>query len=200
MKKQPPSTWAVEMWPIDRPKDWPGNPRKIPDKAIDKIAKSIKEFGFRQPVVCDEEGFILVGHARRRGARKAGLTEIPVHTAIGLSEARRRAYRLADNRVAQEATFDDDLLTIELKELDALGFDLDFTGFDSAELTRLMTDDEDVERAEETPEPPVNPVSVLGDVWILENHRLGCGDSTDAAFVEKVLNGVKPHLMVTDPP
>jgi DNA modification methylase len=192
--------WRLEMWPIDRPKDYPGNPRKIPEKATDKLAKLIKKFGFRQPLVCDENDEILVGHARRAGARKAGLTEIPVHVADDLSEADKRAYRLADNRVSEETGWNEEMLALELGVLDEMDFDLDFTGFDSAELTKLLASDEDVERAEETPEVPVNAVSVLGDVWVLGNHRLGCGDSTDAAFVEKVLAGVKPHLMVTDPP
>lgn len=199
-KKPPPQAWRLEMWPIDRPKDYPGNPRKIPEKATDKLGKLIKKFGFRQPLVCDENDEILVGHARRAGARKAGLKEIPVHVADDLSEADKKAYRLADNRAGEETSWNDEALAIELGVLDEMGFDLDFTGFDSAELTKLLASSEDTERAEETPEPPVNPVSVLNDIWILGDHRLGCGDSTDAAFVEKVLNGVKPHLMVTDPP
>src|SRR5690606_29111096 len=190
----------IELWEISRPKPYEGNPRKLPEKAIKKVAASIKEFGFRSPIVVDEQEVILAGHTRLEGAKSLGLKKVPVHVAIGLTEAQCRAYRIADNRVAQETDWLEDALKIELDALDELGFDLDLTGFDVPELNRLMQDDEEQERAEETPEPPVNPVSILGDVWILGNHRLLCGDSTVATDVDKVLVGVKPHLMVTDPP
>lgn len=190
----------IELWEISRPKPYEGNPRRLPEKAIKKVAASIKEFGFRSPIVVDEQEVILAGHTRLEAARSLGLKKVPVHIATGLTEAQARAYRIADNRVAQETDWLEDALKIELDVLDDLGFDLDLTGFDVPELNRLMQDDEEQERAEETPEPPVNPVSILGDVWILGNHRLLCGDSTVATDVDKVLSGVKPHLMVTDPP
>lgn len=190
----------IELWPIDRPKPYEKNPRKITDKAIEKLAASIKQFGFKQPIVCDSNDVIIVGHTRLQGAKKAGLKEVPVVVATDLTPAQVKAYRLADNRVAQETSWLDDLLADELKELDELGFDLSDTGFNIPELNRLLLDSEEVERAEETPAVPVNPVTVLGDLWVLGSHRIICGDSTDADVVARVLNGVKPHLMVTDPP
>lgn len=190
----------VELWDVTRPKPYAGNPRKLPEKAIKKVAASIKEYGFRSPVVVDEHGVILAGHTRLEAAKSIGLKQVPVHVANGLTEAQARAYRIADNRVAQETDWLEDALKLELDALADLGFDLDLTGFDVPELNRLMHSEEDVERAEETPEAPVNPLSIAGDVWILGHHRLLCGDSTVATDVEKVLAGVKPHLMVTDPP
>jgi len=190
----------VELWDIERPKPYEGNPRKLPEKAIKKVAASIKEFGFRSPVVVDEQGIILAGHTRLEAAKSLGLKKVPVHVAEGLTEAQRRAYRIADNRVAQETDWLEDALKLELEALDELGFDLDLTGFDVPELNKLMHSDEDVAKAEETPELPVNAVTVLGDVWLLGTHRILCGDSTVATDVDKVLAGVKPHLMVTDPP
>ncbi len=190
----------IELWDIGRPKPYEGNPRKLPEKAIKKVAASIKEFGFRSPIVVDEQEVILAGHTRLQAAQSLGLKKVPVHVAIGLTEAQARAYRIADNRVAQETDWLEDALKLELEALDELGFDLDLTGFDVPELNRLMQDDAEQERAEETPEPPVNPVTILGDLWSLGKHRLLCGDSTVATDVDKVLSGVKPHLMVTDPP
>jgi len=189
----------IELWAIDKPKPYEQNPRKCPDSAIAKVAKSIKEYGFRQPIIVDRDGVIIAGHTRLLASKRLGLKQVPVHVA-DLTPEQAKAYRLADNRVAQETDWDHDLLKLELGDLKELDFDLDLTGFDAPELNRLMQDDEEQERAEETPEPPVNPVSALGDVWILGNHRLLCGDSTVASDVDKCLNGVKPHLMVTDPP
>lgn len=190
----------IELWDIGRPKPYEGNPRKLPEKAIKKVAASIKEFGFRSPIVVDEQEVILAGHTRLQAAKSLGLRQVPVHVAIGLTEAQARAYRIADNRVAQETDWLDDALKLELDALNDLGFDLDLTGFDSIELTKLIASEEDAARAEETPDVPANAVTILGDVWIMGKHRIVCGDSTDANVVEKVLNGVSPHLMVTDPP
>jgi DNA modification methylase len=190
----------IELWPISKPQPYEKNPRKISDKAIAKVAASIKEFGFRQPIVVDVQGVIIAGHTRLQAAKSLGLKQVPVHIAEGLTLAQIKAYRLADNRTNEEAQWLDDVLADELKELDELGFALDLTGFDIPELNRLMIDEEEIDRAEQTPDVPVNPVTVLGDVWLLGRHRLVCGDSTNATDVEKCLNGVKPHLMVTDPP
>jgi DNA modification methylase len=190
----------VEIWDITRPRPYKGNPRKLPEKAIKKVAGSIKAFGFRSPIVVDEQGVILAGHTRLEAAKHLRLRNVPVHVAAGLSEAQAKAYRLADNRVAQETDWLEDALKLELDTLTSLGFDLDLTGFDVPELNRLLHSDEDVERAEETPEPPAIPVSMPGDLWLLGDHRLLCGDATVATDVETVLGRVKPHLMVTDPP
>lgn len=189
----------VEMWAIDRPKPYEKNPRKIPQKAIDKVADAIKAFGFRQPVVVDRAGVIIVGHTRLLAAKKLGLKEVPVHVA-DLDEVQARAYRLADNRVAQETDWLDDVLGDELAALKDLGFDLDLTGFDERELLSLLDNSADIAKAEEIPETPENPISRPGDVWLLGRHRIICGDSTSATDVGKVLGPVKPHLMVTDPP
>ena len=124
----------IELWPIDRPVPYAKNPRKIPQSAIDKVAASIKEFGWRQSIVVDAEGVIVVGHTRLLAARKLGLLEVPVHVAADLTEAQCRAYRITDNRAGEEARWDDGLLKLEIGELGALA---ELTAFDPKELTRL---------------------------------------------------------------
>ena len=189
----------IEQWNLDLIKPYEKNPRNITDKAIQKVAQSIREFGFQQPIVVDKQGVVIVGHTRLKAALSLGLKQAPVLVA-DLTEAKARAYRIADNRTHQEATWLDELLADELKALDDLDFDLSLTGFDDREIRNLLADEEELERAEETPEAPVNPVTQLGDVWIMGKHRIVCGDSTSATDVAKCLNGVEPHLMVTDPP
>lgn len=190
----------LEQWPIVRLIEYARNPRKN-DHAVDKIASAIKEFGFRVPIVAKSDGLVVDGHLRLKAAKKLGLETVPVLLADDLTDIQIKAFRLSVNRVAQEATWDLDLLRLELGELDGLGFDLSLTGFEIGELGKLMldpnagkTDPDDI------PEPPAVPVSVLGDVWQLGRHRIACGSSTDADTVTRVLAGVKPHLMVTDPP
>lgn len=189
----------LEMWAIDRIKPYEKNPRTLPEKAVAKVAGSLKTFGFQKPIVVDDQGVVITGHVVLKAAQQAGFTRVPVLISH-LDAKAAKAYRLADNRTAQETDWLEDLLKDELTALDDDGFDLASLGFDDRELQKLMSGDEELARAEETPEAPVNPVSVLGDVWILGNHRILCGDSTKAEDVDKVLNGVKPHLMVTDPP
>jgi DNA modification methylase len=176
------------------------NARTHSDEQVAQIAASMKEWGWTNPVLIDEEGSIIAGHGRVLAARQLGITDVPCMVARGWTDAQKQAYRLADNQLAMQADWDNDLLKVELGELRELDFDLDLIGFDAPELNRLLTDEEEIARAEETPETPVNPVTVAGDVWLLGNHRIICGDATSATDVEKVLNGVKPHLMVTDPP
>ncbi len=190
---------ALEIWAIDRLKPYDANPRTIPGKAITKVAGSLREFGFQKPIVVDEHGVIIAGHVLWKAAQSAGITRVPVAISR-LTPAQAKAYRLADNRTASETDWIDDLLRNEMTELKALDFDLSLTGFDDRELQKLLSDDADMERAEDTPDVPVNPVTVLGDVWLLGAHRIVCGDSTKAGDVAKALNGVTPHLMVTDPP
>lgn len=190
----------VEQWAIADVKPYPGNPRKTPERAIAKVARSIKAYGFRQPIVVDKDGIVIVGHTRLYAAQSLEMETVPVHVAVGLTPAQVKAYRIADNRAAQETDWDFEGLKVELSDLQALDFDLDLTGFDVPELDRLLADDGEAERAESTPDVPVRAVTREGDVWILGNHRILCGDSTVATDVEKCLNGVKPHLMVTDPP
>ena len=177
------------------------NSRTHSDEQVAQIAASIKEWGWTTPVLTDEEGMIIAGHGRVLAARKLGLKEIPVMVATGWTDAQKKAYVLADNQLALNAGWDMDLLKVEVQELDGLDFDLDLIGFDDKTLAGLLNDPTEGETdPDETPEPPADPISVLGDVWILGKHRIICGDSTDALVSEKVLNGVKPHLMVTDPP
>ena len=191
----------IELWPIDKPIPYARNARKISEAAVAKVAASIKEFGFRQPIVVDAEGVIVAGHTRLLAARKLGMTTVPVHVAVNLTPAQAKAYRLMDNRSHEEAEWDMELLPLELEDLKILEFDLGLTGFDDDELGRLLgADHAGLTDENAVPAVPENPVSKLGAVWILGTHRLVCGDCTDAAIVAKCLNGVRPHLMVTDPP
>lgn len=171
-----------------------------PDQ-VDQIAASIREWGWTVPVLVDEEGGLIAGHGRVMAAKKLGLKDIPVMVAGGWSEAQKRAYVLADNKLALNAGWDNELLRIELEGLKELDFNLDLTGFGLDELATILADKTDgLTNPDEVPEPPADPISALGDVWILGKHRLVCGDCTTVESVDKALNGVKPHLMVTDPP
>jgi DNA modification methylase len=168
---------------------------------VAQIAASIREFGFINPVILDGDKGIIAGHGRVLAARKLKLKEVPALEVSGLSEAQKRAYILADNKLALNAGWDSDLLKVELSELQTDGFDIDLIGFNADELAKLLADPtEGLTDPDEVPEPPVNPVTVLGDTWVLGKHRLRCGDSTVATDVEALLAGVNPHLMVTDPP
>ena len=178
--------------PLQRLIPYARNPRKNA-AAVATVAASLKEFGWRQPIVVDEEMVILAGHTRLEAARQLGLTSAPVHIARGLTPAQARAYRLMDNRASENAEWDEALLGLELGDLQGDGFDLGLTGFDDSELNRLLAGlgDEDGSREgeDEIPETPVDPVSRPGDLWLLGPHRLLCGDSTVATDVERVLNG-----------
>ena len=193
---------VVEL-PLERLIPYARNPRKN-DSAVATVAASLKEFGWRQPIVVDEEMVILAGHTRLEAARQLGLATAPVHIARGLTAAQAKAYRLMDNRASENAEWDEALLGLELGDLQGEGFDLGLTGFDDAELNRLLAglgDEADSREGEdEIPETPVDPVSRPGDLWQLGPHRLLCGDSTVATDVERVLGGVTPLLMVSDPP
>lgn len=180
-------------------KPYPHNPRVISQAAIDKVLASVREFGWRQPIVVDEDGVILVGHTRRLAAIKGGYKQVPVHDATGLSDAQKRAYRLADNRTGEESEWDMPVLATEIAGLRALDFDLKPLGFDTPEL-RALEAKEPGKDAEATPEPPKNPVTRPGDLWQLGDHYVRCGDSTKAEDVSDLLDGAKPGLMVTDPP
>jgi DNA modification methylase len=152
------------------------------------------------PVLVDEAGTIIAGHGRVLAAAKLGLAEIPVMVACGWSEAQRRAYVIADNKLTDNAGWDEALLRLELADLEALGFDRLLTGFSADELAALSAGNPGLTDPDEVPEPPVEPIAKLGDVWQLGRHRLVCGDATKAEDVAKALAGVRPHLMVTDPP
>ena len=178
------------------------NPRQN-EKAIATVAASIAEFGWRQPIVVDENMVILAGHTRLAAAQQLGLKSAPVHVAKGLSETQAQAFRIMDNRSAENADWMEDLLSLELSDLLDADYDLELTGFTDEELNSLLSGldgENDGEGEDDIPEPPEEPVSRLGDLWVLGNHRLLCGDATVATDVERVLGNVKPLLMVTDPP
>jgi DNA modification methylase len=191
----------VERWPVERLVPYARNARTHSEAQVDQIAASIREWGWTNPVLVAEDGTIIAGHGRVLGARKLGIDTIPVMVAAGWTEAQKRAYALADNKLALNAGWDEELLALELGELETLGFDLDLVGFSEGERLALaaqenpgLTDPDDI------PELPEQPVSVPGDLWSLGRHRLLCGDSTVRSDVDRVLDGVSPHLMVTDPP
>ena len=190
----------ISLNPIDSLIPYARNARTHSDAQVAQIAASIREFGWTNPVLLDGEKGIIAGHGRVLAARKLGMGEVPCIEFSHLTEAQKRAYILADNKLAENAGWDSDLLKLEFGELQGLGFDLSLTGFDEAFLTDLLTERTeglcDPDDLPEQPEPKTKP----GDVWILGRHRLVCGDSTVATDVEKALNGVLPHLMVTDPP
>ena len=139
---------TIQWWALSRVRPYPNNPRVITEAAVQKVAASIREFGWRQPLVVDDEGLILVGHTRAKAAEKLGLSEVPVHVALGLTEAQKQAYRLADNRTGAESRWDMAKLNIELKEIGSLGFDLPITGFDPLELPTVIPDFKPVETSE----------------------------------------------------
>lgn len=178
------------------------NSRTHSEAQVTKIAASIKEFGFLNPVIVDGENGIVAGHGRVMAAKKLGMEEVPVIEASHLTEAQRRAYIIADNRLALDAEWDDEMLRVEFAELEGLGFDLDLTGFtpeeiaalDPEELTEGLTDEDSV------PEVPADPVTVPGDVWVMGKHRLMCGDSTSIDAVELLMDGQKADMVFTDPP
>jgi ParB-like chromosome segregation protein Spo0J len=196
-------------WPADKVERRPvadlipyaRNARTHSDAQVAQIAASVIEWGWTTPVLVDEAGSIIAGHGRVMAARKLGLTDVPVMVATGWTEAQKKAYVLADNQLALNAGWDIDLLKIEVGDLDAEGFNLDLIGFDDKLLADLLAEPTDgLTDPDAVPEPPADPVTVLGDVWVLGNHRIICGSSTEADTVAKLLGSVKPHLMVTDPP
>jgi DNA modification methylase len=192
----------VARRPIDQLVPYARNARMYSAEQVTQLAASIKEFGFTIPVLCDDAGSIIAGHGRVLAAKELGLTAVPVMIARGWSDKKKRAYCLADNKLAENAAWDDEMLRAEILALRAEDFDVKIAGFSDAEITALLLEENGggLTDPDEAPEPPVVPVSKLGDVWLLGKHRLVCGDCTDAAVVAKALNGVKPHLMVTDPP
>lgn len=192
---------AVDLWPIERPIPYARNPRQLPAAAIEKVAASIAEFGWRQPIVVDADGVIIAGHTRLAAARKLGLDAVPVHVAYDLSPAQAKALRLLDNRCHQEGSWDEELLSLELEDLAGLDIDLALTGFDEDELAHLMSSTTPgLTDPDEVPELPEEPVTKTGDLWVLGDHRLLCGDATKAQDVERLMDGTKAVLMATDPP
>jgi DNA modification methylase len=177
------------------------NSRTHSDAQVGKIAASIREFGFLNPIIVDGTNGIIAGHGRVLAAQKLGLETLPVIEASHLTEAQKRAYVIADNRLALDAGWDAEMLKVELTDLQGDGFNLELTGFNLDEIAAFLEDKtEGLTDPDDVPDAPAEPVTVLGDVWLLGRHRLMCGSSTEADTVAKVLGDVKPHLMVTDPP
>ena len=178
------------------------NARTHSDAQVEQIVESIREFGWTNPVLIDAAGGIIAGHGRVMAAQKIGMAQVPCIELGHLSDAARRAYILADNKLALNAGWDEEMLALEINELADLGFNLDVIGFSDAEIDAMLADpgtDGETD-ADAVPEIQATAVSQTGQVWLLGRHRLACGDCTDATVVDRLLAGVKPHLMVTDPP
>ena len=191
---------TVEYRPLGDLIPYARNARTHSEAQVALIAGSIREFGFTNPVLVDGASGIIAGHGRVMAARLLGLAAVPVIELGYLSEAQKRALVLADNKLAERAGWDAAMLVLEVADLGTLGIDLVDLGFTGRELDDLLRQDGADPREDAVPPVPAVPVSRLGDVWLLGPHRLICGDATDATTVGRVLNGVRPHLMVTDPP
>lgn len=188
-----------EMWPVDRLIEYARNPRKN-DHVVDRIAAAIKEFGFRVPVVAKSDGLVVDGHLRLKAAKKLGLTQIPVMLADDMTDTQVKAFRISVNRMSEFAEWDNEMLALELGELQNLDFDMDLVGFSADEIDALtpvivegLTDQDAV------PDTPEQPVTVMGDVWVMGKHRLMCGDSTSIENIEKLCAG-SVDMWLTDPP
>jgi DNA modification methylase len=184
------------------PKAYANNPRLHSEADLDKIAASIRKWGWTNAVLVDEQGVLIAGHARVGAAARLGLKSIPVIVARGWSDEEKQGYRLADNELAARSSWDPDLLRSELRDLKFNGFNLELTGFEPDRLEDILAGlrSSGLTDPDSTPEVPANPVTGSGDVWLAGDHRVGCGDSTSAADVAQVLDGSQPHLMITDPP
>lgn len=191
----------IELWPLSRLRPYANNPR-INDGAVQAVAASIREFGFRQPVVCDPDGVVIIGHTRLKAATRLGLSEVPVHVATGLSPEKIRALRIADNQTATIAEWDLDLLPMELIGLESAGFDLNLLGFSAAELTEFLVSDPaaGLTDPDDIPLPPDAAVTQPGDLLVMGNHRLVCGDSSKPEHLDRLLEGKSIHLVNMDPP
>jgi len=193
----------IELWLIDKLIPWARNPRTHSDAQIAQIAASIAEFGFNNPILVDTKAGIIAGHGRLLAAQKLGLTEVPVIVLDHLSEAQKRAYIIADNQLALNAGWDEDLLRAELAALQEEDFDISVIGFEDEELARLLAaqdaiaglTDEDA-----VPALPQTPTSVTGDLWNLGNHKLLVGDATLQPDVERLMAGDAADMLFIDSP
>ena len=194
---------AIEQRPLESLQPYAKNAKMHGPEQVAKIAASMAEFGWTVPCLVAEDGELIAGHGRVLAAEMLGLTEAPVIVLAHLSDEQRRAYRIADNKLTELGEWDEAVLSGELQLLAAEDFDLALIGFDDGELDALLSglgEETDTEGEDDIPEPPEDPVSRPGDLWLLGNHRLLCGDATVATDVERLLGTVKPLLMVTDPP
>ena len=187
----------IQQIQIDKVIPYHNNPRK--DQAVDKVASSINEYGFQQPIVVDKNMIVIVGHTRLLASKKLGLTEVPIVIA-DLTETQARAYRIADNRINEDSNWDMELLNLEIAGLYEENFNLDLLGFDSSELDKLLENDEEyLTDEDDVPEPPKEPQAKLGDIYQLGEHRLMCGDSTSITDFDKLCL-IHADLIFTDPP
>lgn len=195
------STLQITYRPIESLIPYARNSRTHSDAQVAQIAASIKEFGWTNPVLIDGEGGIIAGHGRVMAGRKLGIKEAPCIVLDNLTEAQRRAYVIADNKLALNAGWDIELLKVELGDLNGLDFDLSLTGFDPGELANLLAEKtEGLTDEDAVPEAPARAVTVLGDVWVMGKHRLMCGDSTSIDDIELATSGKQIDLICSDPP
>ena len=193
----------IEMWLVEKLIPWARNPRTHSDAQVAQIAASIAEFGFNSPILVDSKAGILAGHGRLLAARKLGLTEVPVIVLDHLTEAQKRAYIIADNKLAENAGWDDDMLRIEIEALQDENFDVSLLGFEDVELAQLLAaQDASVGLTDEDaiPELPQTPTSRTGDLWVLGDHKLLVGDATNHGDVVRLMAGEVADLIFTDPP
>jgi DNA modification methylase len=193
-------TLRIEYRPVETLIPYARNARTHSDAQVALIAGSIREFGWTNPILVDGSSGIIAGHGRVMAAQLLGMDRVPVVELAHLSETQKRALVLADNRLAEAAGWDRELLALEVADLDAMGVDLGTLGFEAAEIDALLSADAADPREEDTPDPPVVPVARPGDLWFLGGHRLLCGDATMGKDVGRLLGITRPHLMVTDPP
>lgn len=192
----------IEQLSVDALIPYARNSRTHSDEQVAQIAASIREFGFTNPVLIDGQDGIIAGHGRVMAAQKLGLDEVPCIRLDYLTDAQKRAYIIADNKLALNAGWDEEMLALEITELEELGFDLDLLGFDESEIDALMPEEvaEGLTDEDEVPEPPEQPVSKAGDVWLCGKHRVMCGSSVSIDDVEKLTAGVLVDMWLTDPP
>ncbi len=191
----------IDLRPLSEIKPYPNNPR-VNDDAVDAVAASLREFGFRQPIVVDADDVIICGHTRWKAAQKLGLEKVPVHVAKDLTPEQIKAYRIADNQTASLAEWNYDLLPLELADLQAANYDLGLLGFDAEELAKILDPgvEEGLTDPDEIPAPPDKATTQPGDLWVLGNHRLLCGDSSKPEDLDRLLDGAVIGLVNTDPP
>ena len=191
----------IKLAEISNIKPYENNPRKLSEQAIEKVAMSLKEYGFRQPIVVDKNMVIVVGHTRFRASKKLGLKQVPISIIDNLSEEQINSYRIADNRTAEESEWDNELLKMEIKELEAKDFKLDLLGFNDEQLNDILFEEKQgLTDEDEVPETPEEPLSKLGDIWKLGNHKVMCGNSVNYEDVQKLMDNKIANLVNTDPP
>jgi DNA modification methylase len=192
----------IDLWPVDKLVPYDQNPRTHSEEQIGQIAASILQFGFLNPILIDTAAGIIAGHGRLQAALKLGLAQVPVVVLDHLTDTEKRAYVIADNKLALNAGWDDELLRKEMTALADENFDLDVLGFDSAELDEIMFSDEEdtADEDDAVPETPEEPISKKGDLWKLGDHLVLCGDATVITDVEKVMDGQLADMVFTDPP